>query len=169
MSAYFEDLVVGEPIEIGSHTFERAEVLAFARDFDPQPFHLDDAAAAASLFGGLSASGWHTAAIWVRLIVDYRNREADLMRYRGERPAQYGPSPGFENLRWLKPVRVGDTIRYVASVIERRDLASRPDIGLAVFRNEGYNQSGELAISLVSKVFVERRVKLSSANTTPRA
>src|SRR5262245_29316487 len=110
MSAYFEDLAIGPVIALGSHTFTREEIIDFARKYDPQPFHLDDEAGARSLFGGLSASGWHTSAIWLRCMIDYRNRQADLMRFRGERPARYGPSPGFENIRWLKPVLVGDTL-----------------------------------------------------------
>src|SRR5262245_23849323 len=158
MGAYFEDLVVGAPVELGSHTFGRAEIMEFARKYDPQPFHLDDEAARRSLFGSLSASGWHTAAIWLRLLVDNRNREGDFMRFRGERPARYGPSPGFEQLKWIKPVFVGDTVRYTTRIIEKRDSKSRPAVGLLIFQNEGLNQQGELVFSLVSKMFVDLQV-----------
>lgn len=159
MGVYLEDLVVGAPVELGSHTFARPEIMEFARKYDPQPFHLDDEAARRSLFGSLSASGWHTAAIWLRLMVDNRNRESDFMRFRGERPARYGPSPGFEQLKWLKPVLAGDTLRFTSKVIEKRDVRSRPDVGLVVYQNEGINQNGEVVFQITSKIFVERRHK----------
>jgi acyl dehydratase len=162
MGIYLEDLVVGAPVELGSHTFTRAEVIEFARKYDPQPFHLDDEAARRSLFGSLSASGWHTAAIWLRLLVDNRNREGDFMRFRGERPARYGPSPGFEQLKWLKPVLVGDTLRFTSRVREKRDVRSRPEVGLVIYDNEGINQKGELVFQITSKVLVERRHPLKA-------
>lgn len=162
MSRYFEDLEIGAGVSLGSHTFTRGEIVDFARKYDPQPFHLDDDAARQSLFGALCASGWHTSAIWLRLLIDHRNREADLMRFRGERPARYGPSPGFEDLRWLKPVFVGDTLTFTSRVKEKIDSRSRPGIGLVLFDNEGFNQNGELVFSVVSKVFVERRQPFSS-------
>ena len=160
MSNYFEDLETDKTIELGSHTFTRAETIDFAAKYDPQPFHLDDAAAEQSLFKRLSASGWHTAAVWLRHMVDARNRQADMVRFRGERPARYGPSPGFEQLKWLKPVLAGDTIRFTTRIIEKRDTRSRSEVGLVVFQNEGFNQAGELVFSLVSKIFVERRAPL---------
>jgi acyl dehydratase len=157
MSNYFEDLQIGCSIALGSHTFSREEIVDFARKYDPQPFHLDETAARQSLFGGLCASGWHTAAVWLRHLVDHRRREAELIRFRGERPARYGPSPGFENLRWLKPVFVGDTLTFTTRVREKVDSRSRPELGLVLFENEAINQNGELVFSVVSKVFVERR------------
>ena len=157
MSNYFDDLAVGTTTELGSHTFTREEIVDFARRFDPQPFHLDEAAAKESLFGALCASGWHTAAVWLRLALDHRKREADLLAFRGERPARYGPSPGFEQLRWLKPVFVGDTIRFTTRIKEKIDLRSRPEVGLVLSENEGFNQNGELVFSVIGKVFVERR------------
>jgi acyl dehydratase len=162
MSNYFEDLATGTTAELGAHTFTREEIVDFARRFDPQPFHLDEAAAQESLFGALCASGWHTAAVWLRLALDYRKREADLLAFRGERPARYGPSPGFENLRWLKPVFVGDTIRFTTRIKEKIDSKSRPAVGLVLSENEGFNQHGELVFSVTGKVFVERRVPRSS-------
>jgi len=160
MSNYFEDLETGKTIELGSHTFTREEIIDFAKKYDPQPFHLGDAAAEQSLFKRLSASGWHTAAVWLRLMVDARNRQSDMIRFRGGRPARYGPSPGFEQLKWLKPVFAGDTIRFTARVVEKRDSRSRPDVGLIVYQNEGFNQAGDLVFSLRSKIFVERREPL---------
>ena len=160
MSSYFEDLSIGSTIMLGSHTFSREEIVDFARKYDPQPFHLDEAAAKQSLFGGLCASGWHTSAIWLRHMIDHRNRQADLTRFRGEVPARYGPSPGFDNIRWLRPVFVGDTLNFTSRVKEKVDSRSRPDVGLVLFDNEGVNQAGDLAFSVTSKVFVERRVPL---------
>lgn len=163
MSHYFEDLVVGAVVELGSHVFARDEIVDFARRYDPQPFHLDDAAGEASLFGGLAASGWHTTAVWLRHMVDARNREADLMRLRGDRPARYGPSPGFEQLKWVKPVFPGDTIRFTTCVAAKLDWRSRFDVGLVHFLNNGYKQDGDLGFSLVSKMLVERRIPLAGS------
>ncbi len=160
MSTYFEDLQIGSSVDLGSHTFSREEIVDFARKYDPQPFHLDEDAARQSLFGALCASGWHTSAVWLRHLIDHRNREAELMRFRGERPARYGPSPGFEQLRWLKPVFVGDTLTFTTRVKEKVDSRSRPNTGLVFSDNEGVNQNGELVFSVVSKVFVERRQPL---------
>ncbi|MGH6815833.1 MAG: MaoC family dehydratase [Hyphomicrobiaceae bacterium] len=159
MSTYFEDLVVGDVVDIGAHTFARAEIVDFARRYDPQPFHLDDEAARRSLFGALCASGWHTAAVWLRHMLDHRKRVADRVAFRNERPAHYGPSPGFESLRWLKPVYVDDTIRFTSRIKEKIDWPSRPTVGLVLFQNEGFNRKGALVFAVTSKVFVERRAR----------
>ena len=157
MSLYFEDIPVGVTRELGAYMFTRESIVAFAGEYDPQNFHLDEEAGAKSIYGAMTASGWQTTSVWLRLLVDERNREADMMRFRGERPARYGPSPGFENLRWIKPVFAGDTVRFTTRIEEKRDSKSRPQVGLAIFQNQGSNQQGELVFSLVSKMFVERR------------
>lgn len=157
MSNYFEDLVVDDPVELGSAAFSAEDIIAFARQFDPQRFHLDEEEGKRSLFGGLSASGWHTAAVWLRLMIDYRKRVADQIAFRGERPARYGPSPGFEKLKWLKPVLAGDTIRFTTRITQKIDSRSRPTIGLVVNESQGFNLKGERVFSLTSKIFVERR------------
>jgi acyl dehydratase len=154
---FWEDIAVGERAETGRYTFTTASIKGFARRFDPQPFHLDEAAAARSHFGALCASGWHTASVWMRLMVEYQRREDEARRARGEATAALGPSPGFRELKWLKPVYVGDTITYSTEVIEKRASNSRPDWGLMWIRNNGVNQKGEPVISFVSAVFVERR------------
>lgn len=164
MSNYFEDLVIGETMQLGSHRFTREEIVDFARRYDPQPFHLDEAAGAQSLFGGLAASGWHTAAVWLRHLIDARRRIADQMVLRGERPARYGPSPGFEALRWPKPVLVGDTIRFSTRIKQKVDSRSRPAVGLVASDNEGFNQHGDLVFAVVGKMFVERRLAFTSAD-----
>jgi len=154
---FFEDVVVGERFEVGRHTFTTDNIKAFARRFDPQLFHLDEAAAARSHFGALCASGWHTAAVWMRLMVEHQRREDDARRARGEPVAVLGPSPGFRELKWLKPVYIGDTITYSTEVIETRASSSRPGWGLMTIRNTGVNQKGEPVISFISVAFVERR------------
>jgi acyl dehydratase len=154
---YFEDIQVGDTIELGRHTFNVEEIKAFAKRFDPQLFHLDEAAAEHSHFGALCASGWHTAVAWMRLMVDHRRATAEAARGRGEPVAAIGPALGFRDLKWLKPVYVGDTIAYKTEVIETRVSNSRPDSGLMTIRATGTNQKGEPVISFVSTTFVERR------------
>jgi acyl dehydratase len=154
---YFEDIRVGEVYTLGRHTFGADEIKAFATRFDPQLFHLDEAAAEKSHFGALCASGWHTAVAWMRLMVDFRRRAAEEARARGEPVAAVGPALGFRELKWLKPVYVGDTIDYRSEVIETRDSNSRPGFGLMSIRASGVNQNGEPVISFISTAFVERR------------
>lgn len=155
---FFEDINVGDRSEVGSHTFTAEAIKAFARKFDPQPFHLDEEAAARSHFKKLCASGWHTAAAGMRLVIDAHRKEEDDARARGEAVARTGPSPGIRNLRWLKPVYVGDTITYASQVIETR-LTSRPGYGLVVQEMIGTNQHGDVVYSAQGAGFVERRQK----------
>jgi acyl dehydratase len=154
---YFEDIRVGDTIDVGRHTFNADEIKGFARRFDPQLFHLDEAAAERSHFGALCASGWHTAVAWMRLMVDHRRAAAEAARTRGEPVAAMGPALGFRDLKWLKPVYVGDTIAYKTEVIETRVSNSRPESGLMTIRSTGTNQKGEPVITFVSTTFVERR------------
>ena len=154
---FFDDIAVGERAELGVHTFTADDIRRFARKYDPQPFHLDEAAAARSHFGALCASGWHTAAVWMRLMVDHLRREDEAQRARGEAVASFGPSPGFRELKWLKPVYAGDAVTYSTEIAAKRPSNSRPDWGLMSFRNTGVNQRGEPVISFVSVAFVERR------------
>ncbi|MGE0699262.1 MAG: MaoC family dehydratase [Hyphomicrobiaceae bacterium] len=157
MTNYFEDRQIGETYSLGSHTFSRDGVLDFARKFDPQPFHLDDAAAAQSLFGLLSASGWHTTAIWIRQFVRFRQEIERDMRARGLKPAEYGPSPGFRNVRWMKPVYPGDTIEFRGRVDAKLDWRSRPDRGLIETENQGRNQHGEVVFAIRGRILAEKR------------
>jgi len=161
---FCEDIVVGERAEVGRYTFSADGIKDFARRFDPQPFHVDEAAAARSHFGALCASGWHTASVWMRLMVEHQRREDDARRARGEPVATLGPSPGFRELKWLRPVYAGDTITYATEVIEKRASNSRPDWGLMSIRNTGANQKGEPVISFISVAFVERRQKNAGAS-----
>jgi acyl dehydratase len=157
VSFFFEDIVVGEALELGAHTFTREEILSFARRFDPQPFHVDEDAARDSLFGGLCASGWHTVSAWMRLMARRRAEMVAEAEAAGRIVARYGPSPGLRELKWLKPVYPGDTIAYRSTAQEKVELRSRPEFGLLVSLNEGVNQEGDLVISFLGNVFVERR------------
>jgi acyl dehydratase len=154
---FWDDIATGEKTELGRFTFTADNIKAFAWRFDPQAFHLDEAAAARSHFGALCASGWHSASIWMRLMVEHQKSEDAARRGRGQAVAALGPSPGFRELKWLKPVYVGDTITYATEVIEKRASNSRPGWGLMSIRNSGVNQKGEAVISFISVAFVERR------------
>jgi acyl dehydratase len=154
---YFEDIAVGERASFGSHTFTAEEIKSFAARFDPQSFHMDEMAAAASPYGALIASGWHTVALWMRHAMLYRRAEDEARRTRGDPLAELGPSPGFRDLRWLKPVYVGDTIAFASEIIETRPSKSRPKWGLVFSRNTGTNQAGDLVISFIGSALVERR------------
>ena len=154
---FFEDIAVGERYEVGRHTFGAEGIKAFARLYDPQPFHVDEEAAKRSHFGSLVASGWQTASVWMRLMVEYQRREDAARRARGEAIAEMGPSPGFRELKWLKPVYPGDTITYATEITEKRASNSRPAWGLISLRNTGVNQKGEPVISFISVAFAERR------------
>jgi acyl dehydratase len=158
---FFEDIRVGDVFPVGSHTFSAADIKGFANRFDPQLFHVDEAAGARSQFGALCASGWHTAVAWMRLMVDYRRRMADAARSRGEPVAGIGPALGFRELKWLKPVYVEDTVDYASEVIEARLSKSRPRFGLMSFRTVGVNQNGDAVISFVSTTFIERRASVA--------
>jgi acyl dehydratase len=158
---YFEDLCVGARTQLGSHTFTADEIKAFAREFDPQPFHLDEEAAARSHFGALCASGWHTAALCLRHVVLARQREQAERCRRGEPVARTGPSPGLRDVKWPRPVYVGDTITFAQEIVELRAVANRPAVGLRIARHTGTNQRGELVYSVLSSTFIERRTPIS--------
>ena len=143
---YFEDATVGDVLDLGSRTVSEAEILAFARDFDPQPFHIDPEAAAQSIFGGVIASGWHTCALTMRLMVDgFLSRAASL------------GSPGVEHIRWLQPVRPGDTLTARIVVLDVRPSQSKPDRGSVQMRTEVTNQAGDLVMTMESTGLVGRR------------
>jgi acyl dehydratase len=155
--AFFEDRTIGDTTDLGAHTFTRDEIIDFARQFDPQPFHLSEEAARASLFGALCASGWHTAAHFIRGVVTTRLAANAAARAEGKRLPNYGPSPGFRDLRWFKPVYVGDTICYRARLAEKIDLKSRPERGLLASLVQGRNQNGEIVFAVTSQILAERR------------
>jgi acyl dehydratase len=152
-----EDIEIGEREALGSHTFGADDIRRFASAFDPQPFHVDETAAANSHFGGLVASGWHTAAIWMRLMIRHRERLSQEAAASGARLPRLGPSPGFDALKWLKPVKAGETIAFSSQVIAKKELSRHREWGLVTNLNEGRNASGEVVFSFTGHVLVERR------------
>ncbi|WP_315768463.1 MaoC family dehydratase [Bradyrhizobium sp. SZCCHNR2012] len=154
---FFEDLEVGQRREFGSFTFTAEDIKRFASQFDPQRFHLDEEEGRNSLFGGLAASGWHVASVCMKLLVVDNQRLAELARSRGEPVAVGGPSPGFRELRWIKPVLAGDVISFASEIESLRLSTSRPEWGILQARNVGTNQRGELVFSFLASGFVPRR------------
>ena len=144
---YFEDIAVGAKASFGNYNVTREEVMDFASRYDPQPFHLSDDAAAQTHFGRLSASGWHTCAMVMSMIVENlkNNKQAGL------------GSPGVDELRWLKPVYPGDTLRCETEVIEKRQSQSRPEMGIFKSRMTVYNQDDVAVMSMVSNGLVATR------------
>ena len=140
---WFEDYVTGTVQELGSVVVDEEEVVAFARQFDPQPFHLDKERAEQSTFGGLAASGWHTACMTMRLIVDC---------YLSDVSSE--GSPGIDELRWLRPVRPGDQLTVTATVLEARRSRSRPERGIVRSQVETRNQDGEVVMHWTSAMFI---------------
>ena len=140
----------GTHVELGSHEFTPDEIVRFASQFDPQPFHLDAKAAVGSVFGALCASGWHTASVWMRKMRDYQASEAAQAAKEGLPAVIAGPSPGFRNLKWLKPVYAGDTVSYFYETVSSRLSASKPGWYVVTGRNGGSNQKGELVLEFES-------------------
>lgn len=143
---WWEDFEVGSVREFGGHTLTKEEIVRFAGEFDPQPFHLDEEVARQSLFGALAASGWHTCALVMRMMCDAYLLEA----------ASLG-SPGLENIKWLKPVLVGDTLHVRMEVLEARVMNSRPTVGLVRSQWQALNQRGEAVLSMEGWGMFRRR------------
>jgi acyl dehydratase len=146
---YFDDLRVGQRFVSGTHQIDEQQIMAFARQFDPQPFHLDVEAAKQSFFGGLVASGWHTAAITMRLMVE------------GGLPIAGGLIGAGGECAWPNPTRPGAILHVESEILELRPSRSRPDRGMAIVRSETRNQFGEIAQVLVAKLVVPRRTSVS--------
>ena len=155
---FFEDMEVGQRREVGSFTFTAEAIKKFAAQFDPQRFHLDEEEGRKSPFGGLAASGWHVGSICMRLLVADAQRQIREAVARGQTVAVWGPSPGFRELRWLKPVLADDTISFATEVVSKRASGSRPQWGVLETRQTGTNQCGELVYSMLATAFVPRRV-----------
>lgn len=143
---------VGEKITIGSYQFTKQRIFDFATLYDPQNFHIDEEAAKHSVLGGLCASGWQTAAVWMRTFLDFLGKEKVRIEAEGQSFPNLGPSPGFKNLRWIKPVFVDDVITYSITYIATKPLASRPGWSVVLNLNEGVNQNGELVFSFEGAV-----------------
>lgn len=144
---YFEDIEIGVVQSFGNYQVTREEVMEFAGKYDPQPFHLDDDAAAQTHFGRLSASGWHTCAMTMSMMVE---------NMKTEKSAGLG-SPGVDNLRWVKPVYPGDTLRCESEVLEKRRSRSRREMGIFKVRHRTYNQNDEIVLDMVSNGLIRVR------------
>ena len=154
---FFEDMAVGQRRDVGSFTFTADAIKRFAAQFDPQRFHLDEEEGRKSLFGGLAASGWHVGSVCMKLIVADNQLQAREALARGEEVAVWGPSPGFRDLRWIKPVLAGDIISFASEIVALRTSETRPEWGIVQGRHTGTNQRGELVYSLLATAFVPRR------------
>ena len=143
---YWEDFPVGKVSEFGGMTITAEDIVRFASEFDPQPFHLDEEAGRKSLFGGLCASGWHTCALAMRMMCDAYLLESSSLG-----------SPGLENIRWIKPVRPGDTLRLRMVILEARPMESKPDVGLLRNRWELINQNNEEVMQMEGYGMFRRR------------
>lgn len=157
MTEFFDDIAIGDTVVLGEYTFSVEEIVRFAKKYDPQPFHLSEEAAAQTHFRHLCASGWHTAAIFMKLFVARFEQLQKEARAEGRTPARFGPSPGFEDLKWIKPVNAGDTLRYSRVVTEKTESRSRPDWGLVHSDMLAHNQNGDLVFSFRATVFIERK------------
>jgi acyl dehydratase len=144
---YFEDIIVGSTSSFGHYEVTMEEVLEFASKYDPQPFHLDNEAAAQTHFGRISASGWHTCAMTMRMLVDNMkvNKQAGL------------GSPGVDEIRWLKPVYPGDTLRVEGEILSKRQSVSKPEMGSFQGRNTVYNQDDVAVMTMVSTGLIRVR------------
>jgi len=143
---YFEDFKPGDVIELGSRTISKERILAFAREFDPQPFHTDEEAATRSIYGGLLASGWHTGSLLMRILYDGLLKDT----------ASLG-SPGIDELRWLEPVRPGDTLTARMTIVETIPSRSKPDRGLIRSLMEMRNQYGRVVLTIRGLSLLGRR------------
>jgi acyl dehydratase len=151
---FWEDFQPGSVREAARGPLTKAEILEFAEEFDPQPFHLDEAAAAASLLGGLCASGWHTCALLMRMMCDaYIVDSASL------------GVPGIEAVRWLQPVFVGDSLTATSTCLATRPSASRPEMGLGEFEWQAVNQRGETVVTLKHWAMFRRRHPAAAAGS----
>ena len=150
---FWDTITVGETVDLGAHRFTAEEIVRFAERYDPQIFHLDEEKAKSSVLGGLCASGWHTAAACMRLNVETRYRRVREWVEAGNPAPRIGPSPGVKNIRWLKPVYAGDTIRFSQTVTAKRASATRAGWGVLEFVTEGVNEAGETVFSFEGAAF----------------
>jgi acyl dehydratase len=144
---FWEDMAVGQVRDLGTISPSREDIIAFASQFDPQPFHLDDAAGAASVFGGMCASGWHTCSMAMRLMVTNFLKDTSSMG-----------SPGLESIQWKKPVFPGDSLRLQTTVLETKPMGRRPDVGMTRNLWEMFNQHGDQVLRMEGWGMFKRRV-----------
>ena len=143
---YFEDFAVGDALPLGQRRVTRGEIIAFAAEYDPQPFHLDERAPGPAMVGGLLASGWHVCALFMNMLCDGFLLDSASMG-----------SPGIETLKWQRPVRPGDTLSAISLVIDVRASKRRPEMGIVRFRHEVKNQAGEVVMWMENPIMFARR------------
>ncbi|MGU3575836.1 MaoC family dehydratase [Brucellaceae bacterium C25G] len=137
------DAMLNKEVVLGDYTFTAENIIEYARQFDPQYFHVDAEAAKDSLFGDLCASGWHSASVWVKLNIRFMEREVLEMIAKGQKIPTFGPSPGFQNLTWFKPVFAGDTLTYTRTITSVRALESKPDWSMLTMICAAHDQKNE--------------------------
>lgn len=157
MTRWFEDIVVNQPHDLGTHTFGEEEMIKFSRLYDNQYFHTDTDLAKHSHFGTVIASGWHTACIGHRYMVDYLFKVERQLIDAGEKPGVAGPSPGINNMKFSTPVRNGDQVSYQMTITSKRKSGSVPGWGILIVQIEAKNQRGELVFTQESAGFSKLR------------
>ena len=146
---YFEDIQVGQKIQLGSISVTKKEIISFAKQYDPQPFHVNEEKAKESLFEGICASGWHTCSLFMKILYDgFLINAASL------------GSPGMDEIRWLKPLRPGDTMTGVGEVIKKKPSKSKPNIGSLIINYRVFNKRDELIMTLISRAIMQKRQKI---------
>ena len=145
-------MTFGERIEMGTYEFTAERIIDFASQFDPQFFHLDAEKAKNSVLGGLCASGWHISAAMMKCNVEAIKRQAKAVIEAGDVPPKIGPSPGFKNMKWLKPVYAGDTVTYFMRFTGERPIPNRPGRNIVDISYEGHNQKGDLVFTVDASV-----------------
>jgi acyl dehydratase len=149
-----EKLALGRTVDLGSHTFTTGEIKAFARKYDPQPFHISEEEARRSVLGGLCASGWHTASMWMRHHVLARAAAEERIRKAGATPIVFGPARGIEALEWLKPAYAGDTITFTQTALSCKAIPGRPGWHMLQSRGEAINQQEKTILRFLASVMV---------------
>lgn len=148
-------LEVGYILPLGEHKFTREEIIAFARKYDPQPFHLSDEGAVGTHFGKLAASGWHTASVGMRKLIDARQKQAREAQEQGIVLPKFGPSPGIRDLKWSKPVFVDDVITFSSRLDSKRESRSKPGLVIISSTLTGVNQNGERVLEYSGAAMVQ--------------
>jgi len=162
----YEQIEVDAVFDLGGHHFSAEEIKRFAAAYDPQRFHTSEEEAAKTHFGALCASGWHTAAVMMRLLTRHFATEVEKAADRGETAPHLGPSPGVDKLKWLKPVYAGDDIAFSGRIVAKRLSRSRPGWGLVSIESVGVNPKGEPVFSCIGHVFVAMRGGEEDAGTS---
>jgi acyl dehydratase len=158
MTTFFDSIEIGMKQELGSYTFQADEIIEFATDFDPQPFHLSQEDAEKSNFGSLCASGWHTLSVWMKLNITNGRSEFSRLVGRDCPETVFGPSPGVRNIKWLWPVYAGETIRYTSEITGKRKNPKRPGWGMVLSHSQGFNEAGKCVMQMDGAVTVRTDV-----------